>query len=166
MKTPVAVAPDSKLEDAIALVLTHQCLPVVYMGKGKKSCAKFQFSYLRQTVIGLLSRRDIEIYIGAQYALGTAEYEHRVKTCLSTISVNKVMTRKFSLCIPSDSIVDAAKIMQVHMVSTLPVVESEETGQLIGIITRSDLLDQLIRLYEPLDHQLFRCYSSQRLLEI
>ncbi len=43
----------------------------------------------------------------------------------------------------------AAKLMRIRNVGGLPVLNSE--GNLVGIVSRRDMLDHLIRILEPLD---------------
>jgi acetoin utilization protein AcuB len=62
-------------------------------------------------------------------------------------TVAEIMTTSITTIEPEAKIVEAAKLMRVAHIGGLPVVENDET--LVGIVTRSDLLDHLIRLLEP-----------------
>ena len=57
--------------------------------------------------------------------------------------VEKVMTRNVYTVKPDTPILDAAETMLEHKVSGLPVVDDE--GQLVGVITESDIFRMLIR---------------------
>jgi acetoin utilization protein AcuB len=46
---------------------------------------------------------------------------------------------------PDDSIAEAARVMRRGRIGALPVVEGE---RLVGIVTRSDLLEALVALVE------------------
>jgi acetoin utilization protein AcuB len=61
------------------------------------------------------------------------------------LPVEMVMTPDVTTVTPGDSMVDAARIMRRQHVGSLPVVEA---GKLVGIITRSDLIDSFIDLAE------------------
>jgi len=47
---------------------------------------------------------------------------------------------------PDATIAEAARLMRDHKVGGLPVMTD---GQLVGIVTETDLLDALIELMEP-----------------
>jgi CBS domain-containing protein len=50
------------------------------------------------------------------------------------------------------TIVEAAKLMRVADIGAVPVVK-KGTSELIGICTRTDLVDHLIRIMEPLEEE-------------
>jgi CBS domain-containing protein len=50
------------------------------------------------------------------------------------------------------TIVEAAKLMRVADIGAVPVLK-KGTQELIGICTRTDLVDHLIRIMEPLGEQ-------------
>jgi acetoin utilization protein AcuB len=60
-------------------------------------------------------------------------------------TVETVMTSNVLTVRPDDSIAEAARVMRKGRIGALPVVEGEH---LVGIITRSDLLDALVALAE------------------
>lgn len=65
---------------------------------------------------------------------------------ISQTPVEWVMTKtELFVVSPEDNIIDAARLMKVRKISALPV---EEGGDLLGIITDTDLLGMLIKLLE------------------
>ena len=67
-----------------------------------------------------------------------------------TITVEEVMTRNAIMVRPADSIAHAAVIMRRQRIGALPVAEG---GRIVGIVTRSDILDAFIDLVELEDTQ-------------
>jgi len=59
--------------------------------------------------------------------------------------VEWVMTKRVHYVSPKQTVTDAARLMTVYKISALPVIDS---GNLVGIITDTDLLHLLIRLME------------------
>jgi len=62
-----------------------------------------------------------------------------------TITVEQVMTSSVTSVGPDDSIADAARLMRKRRIGALPVVDA---GRLVGILTRSDVLDGFVDLVE------------------
>ncbi len=56
-----------------------------------------------------------------------------MKTC------SEVMTKKPTCCLPTDAASKAALLMKNENVGSIPVIESEQTKKLIGIVTDRDL---------------------------
>jgi acetoin utilization protein AcuB len=59
------------------------------------------------------------------------------------IYVGSVMTENVFVAAPGDHICDAARVMRKERIGALPVIDN---GRLVGILTRSDLLDALVSL--------------------
>ncbi|MDO8870347.1 MAG: CBS domain-containing protein [Methanobacteriaceae archaeon] len=64
----------------------------------------------------------------------------------SVVMVNEIMTKKLITISPEKSISDAAEQMDMHKVKRLPVLD--EKGDLIGIITRGDIIGALVKSNE------------------
>ena len=56
-----------------------------------------------------------------------------MKTCESLMTNNPVC------CLPGDTVVTAAKLMERENIGSIPVIESEQTRKLVGIVTDRDL---------------------------
>jgi CBS domain-containing protein len=76
-------------------------------------------------VIAMLTDRDICI---AALTQGRA---------LGEIHVSSAMSRRLWSCRPKDDLKEAEKVMRVHQVRRLPVVDAE--GRLVGLLSISDL---------------------------
>ncbi len=73
------------------------------------------------------------------------EYDEIVKGIkkASLTLVDEIMTRKLITIKPDQSISDAAELMDKHKIKRLPVVDDK--GNLIGIITRGDIIGALVK---------------------
>jgi len=61
-----------------------------------------------------------------------------------------VMTKNPICCMRDDSVIVAAKLMQVKDIGSIPVVENELTRKLVGIVTDRDLaLEVVAEGYDP-----------------
>ena len=56
-----------------------------------------------------------------------------MKTCESLMTKNPVC------CLPSDSVVAVAQLMERENIGSIPVIENEQNRKLIGIVTDRDL---------------------------
>jgi len=57
---------------------------------------------------------------------------------------NKVMTKKLVCCLPENSVVEAAQMMKQQDVGSIPVIETEKTRKLVGMLTDRDLALKII----------------------
>ncbi len=74
------------------------------------------------------------------------------------IEVETVMTSAVRTLAPQDSIAAAAKLMRLERLGSLPIVDGD---QLVGIITRSDILDAFLSLSEATEEQLKGAVSQR-----
>lgn len=136
----LSIGPDQSLDEALTIILKNNInrLPVVDGGK----------------LVGILSNRDIRIQTGVPHINKKDNKEklkwmEGAKDIITNTKVSEVMTKQVQTCLKTDTVVGAAKLMRVGAVSSLVVVDSDETNRVIGVITRSDLIDELIRTLEP-----------------
>ena len=61
------------------------------------------------------------------------------------------MTAKPVCCEPGDSVTQAADMMRQHDVGSLLVVESRDSGRLVGIVTDRDLVTKVVARSRPVD---------------
>ena len=93
------------------------------------------------TIIGVVTDRDLKRASASD--ANTLEI-HELLYLLTTVKVRDLMT-KHPLTVPFDyTIEEAAEIMLKHKISGLPVVDHD--GQLVGIITQSDIFRVIISL--------------------
>jgi acetoin utilization protein AcuB len=69
----------------------------------------------------------------------------KITDMLSKMTVRQVMTQNPKTIAPDAPLIEAARMMLEHEVSTLPVMED---SQLVGIITESDIFRAFVELGE------------------
>jgi CBS domain-containing protein len=57
---------------------------------------------------------------------------------------NEVMTKNPFCCLPDDMVIKAALLMKSKEIGAIPVIESEETNKLVGIVTDRDLALEVV----------------------
>jgi CBS domain-containing protein len=57
---------------------------------------------------------------------------------------NEVMTKNPVCCLPTDSVAKAAELMKNENIGSIPVIESEQTQKLVGIVTDRDLALKIV----------------------
>lgn len=125
-KYPRTIPSNTSISDAVALFKEtgFKRFPVVDNGK----------------LVGLLTKVDIQA-VSPTKATSLSIFEAHY--FLSLITVKDAMTKKV-ITIEADSLLEeAAVLMRENKVSTLPVIED---GELVGIITESDIFDAFIDL--------------------
>lgn len=90
-------------------------------------------------LVGLVSDRDILAYSA------WPGHQRMQATCVSD-----VMTRKIITASPGDPISHIANIMSLNKIDCIPVLENDNGGELVGLVTSMDLID-LLREKEILD---------------
>ena len=122
----ITVEPSTLLLDA-ALTLRASAirhLPVVENGR----------------LVGLLTDRDIQRCAPSRLVPITEEGYNAV---FADTTVGRIMTREPLSVSPDTTLLTAIGMMQQSRFGCLPVVEND---QVVGILTRSDLVDTLLRL--------------------
>jgi CBS domain-containing protein len=92
-------------------------------------------------LVGILSDRDLLRYTNGERVTGVGQVADR--------TVRETMSKKPITCNPSDTISHIAGLMVDNKIDCVPVVE-EDDGELVGLVTSSDMLD-LLREKEILD---------------
>jgi acetoin utilization protein AcuB len=126
------VKPRDSIAHARALLEEHRInqLPVVAHGK----------------LIGIVTDRDLRDAGAAVGAAAAAASGRRGRVIVSDpekLPLETVMSTSPITVKPKDSTAEAARIMRRERIGALPVVEN---GRLVGIITRSDVLDAYLAL--------------------
>ena len=136
-RTPVTVGPHDSLRWAIHLMKkgSFHRLPVIEEGR----------------LVGIATDRDICLATDSPFLLGN----HARHDCLrekwhdewplDNIKVEACMTPDPVTVTPDTSVDEAARLMRDRKIGGLPVMQGEK---LIGIVTRTDVLDYCIRLLE------------------
>ena len=90
------------------------------------------------TVIGLLSDRDVNRAAPSRFApLSQEEYNEIFKNT----EIDRVMTKEPYTALPDMPVREVVNVLCERKIGAVPVVT--ETGALVGIVTRADLLDLL-----------------------
>lgn len=63
------------------------------------------------------------------------------------LKAKDIMTRKLITLTPETSVITAAKVLAEHKIGGAPVVNAE--GQVVGVVSESDLIIQDVRLHFP-----------------
>lgn len=127
-RDPITVTPDTTVPDALRLMREKKIrrLPVVNS---------------QGALVGIVSDKDL-LYASPSPATTLAVWE--IPELLARIKVEKVMTTRVITTTDDTPLEEAARIMADQRVGGLPVMNDE--GQLIGIITETDLFKALLQL--------------------
>lgn len=120
MTSPVLVAHDSFIQDAIITLFMYDA-DVLYVIDEKKQ------------LLGILSRKDL-----LRAALNANIDVTPVAVCMTRMPHIKT-------CHEDLNILEAAALLQDFAIDSLPVVEEQNEGHIIGTITKSALLDFIIQ---------------------
>lgn len=126
---PDVVAPDTTLRDVVALMNKHHRRQVLVVDAGK--------------LVGILTDRDIRLAVNSPLLSKAAEERMQVLDNYTAVSC---MTSNPVTVTPQTPIHEVARIMAERKFGALPVVEGDK---LVGIITVTDLLNQLALVPEP-----------------
>jgi acetoin utilization protein AcuB len=97
-------------------------------------------------VVGIITDRDLRAAFPSVFDSATFRRKAHVSTSdPKLITVEMVMTPHVLTLGPHDSIVEAARLMRRERLGALPIVERD---RLVGLITRSDVLDAFVELSE------------------
>jgi len=124
MTEPVmSVRLEESLRDAEALMRQHRIRHLLVLHRG--------------TLVGILSDRDLQ---SALPSPTTTLSVGEIRFYLTSIQVAQVMTRQVVTITPQMPLAEAARLMRNRKLEALPVVEG---GQVVGILTTTDLMESL-----------------------
>jgi len=126
-KPVITIDADDSMQNATALLKERpiRILPVMENGK----------------LVGIITDRDLK---RASASDATTLEIHELLYLLSKIKVKEIMTKDPITVRPDSTLVETSRILLEKKISGAPVANDE--GQVIGIITRDDLLRVLINL--------------------
>jgi CBS domain-containing protein len=132
----VSIAPDASILEAVGLMLRHRIsgLPVVDAA-GHLAGVVTEGDFLRRSEIGTQRRRPrwLEFFIPGRLA---SEYVHA-----SGRRVDEVMSVEVHTVDADAPLEDIVRLMERHRIKRVPVLRG---GELIGIVTRANLVRALI----------------------
>jgi acetoin utilization protein AcuB len=114
---PIVVHPDTSFQRALALMQ-------------EKGIRRLPVVDAAQRLVGIVAQRDLLI-AALRYLLSRAD-------------VSEVMTTNVVTIRPDSSLTEVAQLMLKHKIGGLPVVDG---GEVIGIITESDLFRTFVELH-------------------
>ncbi|MBN2119069.1 MAG: CBS domain-containing protein [Anaerolineales bacterium] len=85
---------------------------------------------------------------------------------------NEIMTKNPVYCLPNDSVAKAAELMKSRNIGSIPVVDNEQTGKLVGIVTDRDLALKIIaegrdakstKVETVMTHKVVTCHADDDL---
>lgn len=129
MKHPVVtVKPHDSVLHARELLEKHRInqLPVAVNGR----------------VVGIVTDRDLRDAFPSVFEV-PARKRRANDTDPATVTVEDIMSRKVITLVPQARVEDAARRMRRERIGAIPIVDDE---RLVGILTRSDVLDALVEL--------------------
>jgi acetoin utilization protein AcuB len=118
--SPITVGPETPVLDARQLMIDKRFRHVL-IADGPK-------------LLGIVTDRDIRLNLPSP-ATSLSVWE--INYLLARLTVESVMTKSLVTVSPRQDTRDAARLMLDHKIGALPVVDG---GQLVGIITETDLL--------------------------
>jgi acetoin utilization protein AcuB len=93
-------------------------------------------------LVGIITERDVKQYAPSVLSgLNAEEYN----SIMETTPISRVMTRSPLTVQPDQSVLEAAKLLYAKRLGCLPVVQN---GELVGIITTTDMLKVLTHMLE------------------
>ena len=125
---PISVSPATPVSEARELMRRKQIRHLVVTEK--------------ERLVGIITDRDIRLNLPSP-ATSLSVWE--VNYLLTRLTVGEVMTRQLITTSPERPVSEAVRLMLVHKIGALPVVEGE---RIAGIITETDLLRAFARMLE------------------
>jgi acetoin utilization protein AcuB len=126
-----AVRPRDSIQHAREIMATHRLNQLPVLAEGH--------------LVGIVTDRDLRDAFPSVFETTARVAPHPATphTDPKDIRVEEVMTANVLTVKPHDSLFDAARLMRRERIGALPVVDGE---RVIGIITRSDVLDAFVAL--------------------
>jgi CBS domain-containing protein len=136
-QTLLTIEPGRTLDRALHMMVSNNIrhLPVVTKHTGE--------------LVGIISERDLRLASVSPILEKDMKLEEAMKK-LSEHKVSECMSTNIHTVNENDTILVAAKLMRVSKRGALPVMSATNPKKIVGIITRIDMLDHLIRILEPL----------------
>jgi acetoin utilization protein AcuB len=138
---PVTVTPRNAIRTAVNLMREVGCrrLPVIDRGR----------------LVGIITDRDLRRAANSPFVVREQWYDNFI---LDHIEVGSCMTPNPLTIHPDAPVSEAARVMRDHKIGGLPVVAD---GQLVGIVTETDLLNFLIDMLDQEQEQAVKMPASQ-----
>ena len=128
-KDPVVIDIHTTVPEAHALLTRYRIrrLPVVHEDR----------------LVGIITLGDIR---GAEPSEATTLSVFELNYLLSKLTVERIMTKPVATIRPDETVFDAARLMLQRKIAGLVVLG--EGGEVVGIITESDIFRMIVRVWE------------------
>jgi len=98
----------------------------------------------RGILVGIVTDRDLREVMPTVFEAASAQARGKAKWSDPTeLAVEEIMTPEPVTLAPGDHVADAAARLRAERIGSAPVVDD---GKLVGILTRSDLLEALVAI--------------------
>ncbi len=126
--SPISIEPEHSIGTALARMRRggFRRLPVVRDGK----------------LVGIVTDRDLRLAMNSPFVLREGWYDSYL---MEHIEVRSCMTEKPITISPDADLIEAVRLLKEKKIGGVPVVEN---GELVGILTETDLLNYLLQLLE------------------
>jgi acetoin utilization protein AcuB len=125
---PITAQPLTTLEAILQMMKSNACRQIVVTDQGK--------------VVGIVTDRDTRLAMNSPFVMHERAQD---RALLSSVTAEACMTRDPLTIEASAPATEAARLLKTHKFGSLPVVRD---GQLVGIVTVSDILNSYIGLLE------------------
>jgi CBS domain-containing protein len=140
----ISVYPETDIETLLKLMREHELpgVPVIDHSNKVIGIVTEADLVIRDQDADLHLPHHIDLWGGVIYLESTKHFEERLRRAFAA-TVADMMTRDPLTVRPDDSVRQAAKLIAEHKHNRLPVVDPE--GELVGMVTRVDVLEALTR---------------------
>jgi len=125
---PITISTDCTLPDAYWTMINHKVRRLLVVD--------------REKLVGIVTLEDLR---GKVPSILTSMDPLRANTMLTKLPVCRIMSENPKTVEVNMTLLDAARLMLKHQISTLPVMEG---SRLVGIITESDIFRALVKQLE------------------
>ena len=136
---PITVKPQTHLNEAIKLIADKRISGMPVVDDGGKLVGVISETDLMWQETGVDPPPYIMFLDSVIYLQNPARYEKEIHKALGQ-TVGEVMTDKAISIKPHQSLREAAHLMHEKNIRRLPVIDEDNDGQVIGIITRGDII--------------------------
>ena len=128
----------------------HTVKPLDSILHAREVMAQYRINQLPVVVdgqlLGIITDRDLRDAFPSVFETMRASGGKGKKSEPKDIPVESVMTSQVVTLTPKHTVVEAARLMRQERVGAIPIVDGD---RLIGMLTRSDILDAFMALNEP-----------------
>lgn len=143
---PSTSTPPVAVLEALKLLKEHRItgMPVLDPSRGNRVCGVVSdFDLIALDAVS--GTRDVSLFPEPGEDWVVFKNLQRLVTKTTATTVGEVMTDEPFVVTPDCSVEKAARLLLEKRLRRLPVVESEESMQLVGIVSRADIVDAAIK---------------------